>query len=33
VTVDPIGPALFVMVPYALSLVALIFSRRHFRSS
>jgi hypothetical protein len=33
VTVDPIGPALFVMVPYALSLLALIFSRRHFRSS
>lgn len=33
VTVSPVGPALFLIVPYALSLLALIFSRRHFRSS
>lgn len=32
VTVDSIGPALFFIVPYALALLALIFSRRHFRS-
>lgn len=32
VTVNTLGPALFVIVPYALSLLALIFSRRHFRS-
>jgi hypothetical protein len=33
VTVSPVGPALFLIVPYTLSLLALIFSRRHFRSS
>ncbi len=33
VTVSTIGPALFVIVPYVLSLLALILSRRHFRSS
>jgi uncharacterized membrane protein YedE/YeeE len=32
VTVSTIGPALFVIVPYGLALLALIFSRRHFRS-
>lgn len=33
VTVDAIGPAMFFIVPYALTLLALILSRRHFRSS
>lgn len=33
VTVNTLGPALFFIVPYALSLLALILSRRHFRSS
>lgn len=32
VTVSTIGPALFVIVPYALALLALILSRRHFQS-
>lgn len=32
VTTNPLGPGLFILVPYAVSLVALIFSRRHFAS-
>ncbi len=32
VTVSTLGPALFFIVPYALALLALILSRRHFRS-
>ncbi|MGI8534252.1 MAG: hypothetical protein ACR2LP_05175 [Candidatus Limnocylindrales bacterium] len=32
VTFNAVGPALFIAVPYALSLLALIFSRRHFAS-
>ncbi len=32
VTVSAVGPALIVIVPYALALLALILSRRHFRN-